>query len=113
MDAVLHDAAEELAAHTEALAASADGAGSLALECRRVDRALARDDERSVARTLVEPDQVEYELGACEQFAAESRERGTEPAAGARAGQIPVGRELGHRWEPRLELLDHLRIGPL
>ena len=100
-------------ANAEPLAAAHDGARRLALERRRVDRALAGDDEGGAARALVEADRVEHELRALDELAAESGERRAEPAAGSRAGQVAVRRELAHRREPRLELLDGLRARAL
>src|SRR6478609_2164582 len=113
LDAVPHDSAEQLTAHSEPLAPPAHSAGRLALERRRVDGSLTGDDDRRVTSTLVEADQVEHELGAGEQLASERRERGAEPAPRARSRQIPVESQLRHRGESRLELLDHLSVGSL
>ena len=84
------------------------GAGRLALERRLVDRALAGDGEARVTRALVEARQLQHDLGALLELAAERRERRAEPAARAGAGGAAVRRELLHRGEAVLELVDRL-----
>ena len=96
-------------ANPQPLAAADDGARRLALQRRRVDHALAGDDEVGVARAIVEADRVEHELRPLDELAAERRERRTEAAARSRTGQVPVRRELVERREPLLELLDGRR----
>ena len=69
--------------------------------------------KRGAAQALVEARELEHDLGALLQLAAEPGERGAEPAARAGAGQVAVGRELPHRGEAMLELVHRLRARAL
>src|SRR5436853_5343437 len=106
IEACADDSAEQLAANAECLAPAQHRTGCLPLERRRIDGALAGDDERCAACALVEARQVEDELGTVEQLRAHRGERRAEPSARARTGQVAVRGELVERREPQLELLD-------
>lgn len=103
---------EQDALSTEFSRAGEDRARRLALECRLVDHPLARDDERRPAGLLVEADQVEHQLGACDELAAERRKRGAQATGRARPGKITIWLEHGHPGQPPLEHLDSLWARP-
>src|SRR2546430_1320721 len=67
VEAFTDDSAEQLAADVECLTPAQHRTRRLPLERRRVDGALAGDDEVCAARALVEAGQVEDELRAVEQ----------------------------------------------
>src|SRR3954451_15452752 len=106
LEAVSDDAAEELAADAERRAAAQHRAGAFPFEGRGIHLTLARHHERRARSALVEPRDVEHELGALDQLATHRGECGSEAAAGARARSIAVRRELVQLREAALELLD-------
>src|SRR4051794_24043922 len=94
VEAVAHDAAEQLAVHAERSTPPQHRAGRLALERRRVDRALAGHDERRAGDELVEANEVEDELRALDELRAHGGERRPESAAGPGAGPVAIRGEL-------------------
>ena len=84
-DTVAHDAAEQLAAHAEQLAATPNRPRRLSLECRGVDRALARDDEVCAGRLLAEADRLQDVVRARDELGPEPGKRRAEAARGAAA----------------------------
>ena len=91
-DVLLDDAAEDDAAGRAG--AAHDLARRLAERRRRVDTALAGDDE--VERGGVEPDRVEHVGRSRHELGAERRERGAEPARCARAVPRAAARQALH-----------------
>jgi len=74
--------------HSAGLGAFEDLADNLARERRRVDEALARDDEIGLREAFVEAEPVGDEVEAGEEARADRRESARQPARRARAGEV-------------------------